>query len=201
MRTGCWTVIAQLADDAPAVVVSVPGNGRALDDLVAVLERAGMPPTFAGYTVDDSRGRREPTTLAVIEPPADRVATTPPSDFRVTAVLPVFNEADIVEAAITKLVDGGVDVVLVDNWSTDDTVARAQALGLGERLTLERFPPSGPTGTFDWQDLLHNSEAIAERRGGWITHQDVDEVRQRSLAGARAARRPLAGAPPRDTTR
>jgi hypothetical protein len=80
---------------------------------------------------------------------------------------------------VRTLVEQGVHVRLVDNWSTDDTVERAEALDLGPALTIERLPPDGPSETYDRELLLRNTERIAREIGeGWVIHQDVDEVRR-----------------------
>lgn len=137
-----------------------------------------MAPAFAGHTVNNDRDLLKRTSLVIVDRTRGVPVERAPDDFLVTAVLPAFNEADIVEHSIRRLVDQGIRVNLVDNWSTDGTAERADALGLGEMLTVERFPPTGPSATYDWRDILRNTERIAAELGrGWIIHQDVDEIR------------------------
>jgi glycosyltransferase involved in cell wall biosynthesis len=194
---GLLTALRRLAKRAVAVLVSTPervlvrgaedlgppANSAhvrewSLRELVALLGAAGLSPTFKGLTANNSRDRMKRTSLAIIEPPAARTIQSAPADFQATAVMTAFNEADIVAPAICALLDQGVDVHLVDNWSTDGTADAARALGTGDRLTVESFPPDGPSDTYDWELLLCNVETIAHRRGGWILHQDVDELRR-----------------------
>ncbi|MEA2150506.1 MAG: hypothetical protein QOD69_2336 [Solirubrobacteraceae bacterium] len=201
--SGLLVALSGLADHAAAILISTPDRLRvrgagdpgppgnrahvrewALDELCEVLATAGLEPAFAGYTINNDRDCEKKTSLAIVDRRHAGPIAPAPDDFRVTAVLPAYNEADVVEHAILTLVRQGVHVRLVDNWSTDDTVARAEALGLGDALTVERFPASGPSATYDWEALLHNTERIARELGdGWVIHQDVDEVRRSPWPG------------------
>ena len=71
----------------------------------------------------------------------------------------------MIEHSVRRLVAQGVEVRVVDNWSTDDTVARVEALGLGDRVQVERFPAAGPSATYDWATPLRNTERIAAELG------------------------------------
>ena len=77
------------------------------------------------------------------------------NSFRVIAIITAFNEGDIISPVIGHLVENGIDIYLIDNLSTDDTVEQAsQWLGRG-LLHIELFPqhltPSADSsGTFDW---------------------------------------------------
>ncbi|MBI5105820.1 MAG: glycosyltransferase family 2 protein [Solirubrobacterales bacterium] len=194
---GLLTALGELAEQAVAVLVSTPdralvrppgdlgppGNPAhvrewTLDELVALLGDGGLAPTFAGHTVNNSRDRLKRTSLCIVEARRHRTIAPAPPDFRVTAIVTAYNEGDVIESALRDLAAQGCHVHLVDNHSTDDTVARAQALGLGDRLTVERFPADGPTGTYDWEALLRNVEAVARRTGGWVMHMDADELRR-----------------------
>lgn len=108
----------------------------------------------------------------------------PPTNFRVTAVMTVYNEADILATSIRRLNQQGVDVFVVDNWSTDGSVEIAREfLGHGV-VEIDRFPRSGATGTYDWGALLGRVEEIAERlRSDWVIHHDVDEFRMSPWRG------------------
>jgi hypothetical protein len=175
--------MAEAMREAPLLVLTArAGDDRTPEGLAAVLGAAGLTPAFAGYTAGP--GGEKDTLLAIVEREDLRRIDRAPAGFKVTAILSAYNEGDIVEHAILRLVAEGVDVRLVDNWSTDDTVARAQALGLGDRLVIERFPPDGPSDTYDWERLLRNSERIAAEIGeGWVVHQDVDEIRSAPWRG------------------
>ncbi|MCI5151334.1 MAG: methyltransferase domain-containing protein, partial [Candidatus Electrothrix sp. MAN1_4] len=53
-------------------------------------------------------------------------------DFRVIALIAAYNEVDVISSVIGHLVDNGIEVYLIDNRSTDDTVKEASTwLGRG----------------------------------------------------------------------
>jgi SAM-dependent methyltransferase len=195
--------LRRLARDAEAILLSTPDRERVrgpldpgppqnpahvrewkLDELVALLDAGGLPPAFAGHTVNNDRQLLKRTSVAIVDGRRGGPIEPAPEDFAVTAVLPAFNEADVVEHSVRRLVAQGVCVHVVDNWSTDDTVARVEALGLGDRVRVERFPADAPSATYDWAALLRNTERIAADLGdGWVIHQDVDEVRESPWPG------------------
>ena len=107
--------------------------------------------------------------------------------FRVVAVIAAFNEGDIISAVISHLVENGVDVYLMDNHSTDDTVDQARGwLGRG-LLKIESFPQNSPfemPGTFDWTAILRRKEELAnELCANWFIHHDADEIRESPWPG------------------
>jgi hypothetical protein len=195
---GLLTALSGLADAAAAILVSTPDRVRvrgagdrgppanrahvrewALDELHELLRSGGLEPAFAGFTINNDRERKKETSLVIVDRARGGPLEPAPDDFRVTAVLSAYNDGDVVEHSVRALVEQGVHVRLVDNWSTDDTVERIQALDLGSALTIERVPPDGPSETNDRELLLRNTERIAREIGeGWVIHQDVDEVRR-----------------------
>jgi SAM-dependent methyltransferase len=200
---GLLRTLAAYVEHAPAALLSTPervlvrGDDDqgppanpahvrewALDELTALATAARLEPTFAGLTVDNDRDLEKKTSLLVLESEDRRRIEPAPTEFTVTAVVPAFNEADVIACTLRDLTAQGVHVHLVDNWSTDDTVARAEALGLGDMLTIERFPAGGPSETYDWEDLLRNAERLAaELDTDWVIHQDADEIRRAPWAG------------------
>src|SRR5258707_282662 len=98
-------------------------------------------------------------------------------EFRVIAIMSAFNEADIISSVIGHLVENRVDVYLIDNHSTDDTVAQAKRwLGKG-LLDIELFPKSEPADTFDWAAILRRKEELAMTlQADWFIHHDADEI-------------------------
>ena len=171
-------VLVRGADDQGPPANAAHVREWALDELTALTTAAGLPPTFAGLTVNNDRDLAKKTSLLVLEGEARRTIAPAPPEFTVTAVVPAYNEADVIEPVLRALDQQGVRIHLVDNWSTDDTVARAEALGLGDRLTVERFPHEGPSGTYDWEALLrHTEELAATLDTDWVLHQDADEIR------------------------
>jgi hypothetical protein len=108
---------------------------------------------------------------------------TPPSHFRVQALMAGFNEGDVLASSVTHLLRQGCHVHYLDNWSTDDTqmvLKRLQALH-PDHLTFETFPPDAPPRTFNWEDLLTKKKVLAETTSpafDWFIHVDPDELRE-----------------------
>jgi glycosyltransferase involved in cell wall biosynthesis len=98
------------------------------------------------------------------------------------AIIPAFNEDDILGAVVLHLKTEGCDVHVIDNWSTDNTVAVARQAG----AMVETWPSEAP-GFYDWTGLLKRIEEIAAAHPGrWIIFHDADEIRTApaQLAGA-----------------
>ncbi len=103
---------------------------------------------------------------------------------RVVAILPAYNEADVIGHAIEALVEEGVEVYLLDHGSTDDTVACAEPwLGRG-LLRIERFPQESGFSERNerelvWKDMLRRVEQVAhELRPDWAIFSNADEFRE-----------------------
>ena len=110
--------------------------------------------------------------------------------FRVIALVSAFNEGDVISRVIEHLVENGVDVYLLDNHSTDDTVMQAsQWLGRG-LLEIETFPGadndrySGAAERYDWTAILRRKEELARTlEADWFLHYDADEIRESPWGG------------------
>jgi hypothetical protein len=99
-------------------------------------------------------------------------------DLRIVALVAAFNEGDVIAQTIAHLIAGGVDVYLLDNGSTDNTVAQAAPfLGRG-LMKIERFVPGGGA-RFAWREILARKEELAEEiDADWFIHHDADELRE-----------------------
>lgn len=97
----------------------------------------------------------------------------------VCAIMSAYNEADVIHESIQKLIQQEVDVYLLDNGSTDDTVEIAnQFLGKG-LIKVERcvFTENGKE-VYDWTALLKRKEELARQLDyDWFMHVDADEIR------------------------
>lgn len=105
--------------------------------------------------------------------------------FRVIAIISTFNEADIIAAVIGHLVANGVEVYLIDNHSSDDTVDQAARwLGKG-LLQIELFPAERERAVkFEWAAILRRKEELASTlQADWFMHHDADEVRESPWPG------------------
>ena len=109
--------------------------------------------------------------------------------FRVVAIIAAFNEGDIISPVIGHLVENAIDVYLIDNHSTDDTIEQARRwLGRG-LLKIESFPHNSASvaqtaGLFDWSAILHRKEELAKQLcADWFIHHDADEIRESPWPG------------------
>ena len=104
--------------------------------------------------------------------------------FRVIAIMSAFNEGDIISSVIRHLVENDVEVYLLDDDSTDDTVEQArQWLGRG-LIGIETFPSAAGERNaaghmFQWARILERKEALAQTlTADWFIHHDADEIRE-----------------------
>jgi hypothetical protein len=82
------------------------------------------------------------------------------------------------------LIRQGLDVYVVDNWSTDATYELAkQFLGRGV-IGMERFPAKGPSPNFDLMTILKKEEQLSQKiSADWFIHHDCDEIRSSPWPG------------------
>jgi hypothetical protein len=100
---------------------------------------------------------------------------------KIVAMLQTYNEQRFVGDCIDHLAEQGISVYLVDNESTDDTVAMAERR-LGRNVigieTLAR------DGHFALRSQLRRKEELAQSLDAdWLIHQDADEFRVSPDAG------------------
>jgi hypothetical protein len=175
-----------------ALVLWLPGASA--DDAVALLERHGAehgsldrlevpePGVLAVLAGDEARAEAHARALGVHERP-----------FRALAVMPAFNEADVIFHAIGALVCEGVDVYLIDHESTDGTADAARPwLGRG-LVRIERFPeeagyPERNRKEMVWRDILRRvGEVTGEVPADWYLFVNADEFREAPWPGVTLA--------------
>ena len=101
---------------------------------------------------------------------------------RVVALLATYNEERFVGDCIEHLSHHGVETYLIDNESTDATVAVAERFDLAGCETAPR------TGVYAWRPLLERKEALAATLDAdWFMHLDADEIRLSPRAGVTLA--------------
>lgn len=95
---------------------------------------------------------------------------------RVVALLATHNERRFIELCLRHLREQGVDVYLIDNDSTDETVEIAERfLGRGV-VGIERLPRDD--GVFSLRTQLRRKEELTrELDADWFIHLDTDEMR------------------------
>lgn len=104
-----------------------------------------------------------------------------PESITCAALLAVRNEARHIRRILSVFITQGIDVVVIDNDSTDETAAICrQFLGEGV-LFMERL---AWTGCFDLSAQLAAKEAVAARLDhDWLIHTDADEWMQSPRPG------------------
>jgi len=98
----------------------------------------------------------------------------------VTAIVATYNEEDVIGVVLADLLGQGVHVHLLDQGSTDGTVAEAQALqGRGD-LRIERLDGDD----FSLTRIIRRKEALAaELDTDWVVNADADEFRESPWPG------------------
>lgn len=103
---------------------------------------------------------------------------------RIVAILPAYNEEDVIASVIRDYLEDGVEVYLIDNCSTDGTVEVAsEFLGQG-LLRIERFPDDAGGSErakkeYMWGEILRRNESLAAELGAdWYIRADADEFRE-----------------------
>jgi glycosyltransferase involved in cell wall biosynthesis len=186
--------LAQWSNECPYMLISTPDRDRVrgygdsgppanpahvrewnADEFDALLTRHGFGPRLLGHTINTQRHCVKSTILALTGGEAGW--RTAPA-LRVLAIVNVYNEADIIGETIHHLLRQGIDVLAVDNWSTDDSPAQLAALAAANpRVRVVRFP-AAPSAQYEWKPLLENVETEAAASGyDWIIHNDADELR------------------------
>ena len=179
--------LRRLLDRAQFALLSIaPEAEPASAELDRRLTDAGLRAPFLGLTATDNRGYAKRTTLAVLESQTGPVPErrTAPDEFRVVALMAVYNEADVIEASIGALTSEGVEVYVLDNWSTDGSFELVQRLlGLGV-IGHELFPESGPPERMASRELHRRmGELSTSLPADWFVHVDADERRRSPWAG------------------
>jgi SAM-dependent methyltransferase len=197
--TGLLQTLKYCLEHAPLIILSTPERDlvRGLSDMGPptnpahvrewnrkefsnLLEAASFDVAFVGLTYNNDRDWEKKTILSLLH--GKRVSCKKievPKSFRVVAFMTSYNEEDIIFNSVSRLIRSGVDVYLIDNWSTDKTVAAVEPL-LGHGLIkIERFPESGSTGYYDWRRLLSRIEELSHSiPSSWFIHHDIDEIRE-----------------------
>jgi glycosyltransferase involved in cell wall biosynthesis len=94
---------------------------------------------------------------------------------RVIALLAAYNEERFIGPCLENHIKQGLDVYLIDNGSTDQTVAVAECYLDHGLIALETFPRQG---MYSWEPLLARKEELAATLDAdWFVHVDADEIR------------------------
>lgn len=108
---------------------------------------------------------------------------------RVVAILATYNEERFIAGCLEHLFRQGIEAYLIDNCSTDQTVAIAERYLSRGLIAIETFPRAG---MYSWRPILERKEQLAAIfEADWFMHVDPDEIRlpprsDRTLAQALA---------------
>ena len=94
---------------------------------------------------------------------------------KIVAILASYNEQKFIRSCLEHYLEQGIEVYLLDNDSTDDTLAIAREY-LGRNLIgIERIPRQG---MYQWRKILMRKEQLADEiEADWLMHADPDEIR------------------------
>ena len=150
-----------------------------LSDLDHLLKAEGLTSEFIGLTASDDVSFEKSTILAVItrDTVFGSTGVKTPSNFRVVAFMAAYNEEDIVVQSIKQWTDQGINVHILENWSTDSTYDLAKQMEAQLPVTVERFPSEGPSQYFNWGAMLERIESLSrEIKADWFVRRGADEV-------------------------
>jgi hypothetical protein len=144
----------------------------------------GFQPEFTGLARSSLEIVQPDLAVAVHRHGAPAELPAAPPDFRTVAIVCAYNEADVIGSTIRHLVDQGLEVVLVDNWSTDDTVDIVTENAGDRLLDVVKHPQAGPSDEWALRDMLGRVEALAvDLAPAWVIRNDADEQRWAPWAG------------------
>jgi glycosyltransferase involved in cell wall biosynthesis len=100
-------------------------------------------------------------------------ASTPMTELKIIGLMVVYNEADIVDQSIAHMTKQGIPMVVIDNGSTDGSLAIEQGF-LGKGVLEVRVVPPDPY--YDLKRVLNEAYALALNYSpDWLVRVDADE--------------------------
>jgi glycosyltransferase involved in cell wall biosynthesis len=104
---------------------------------------------------------------------------------RVVAMLATYNEERFIEGCLDHMIAQNVAVYLIDNGSSDQTVAIAQRYFGRGLIGFESLPRAD---MYSWRPLLERKEQLARTLDAdWFINLDADEIRLPSRSGSTLA--------------
>jgi glycosyltransferase involved in cell wall biosynthesis len=187
--------LGRIAQKAPFLMLSTPSRDRGgnlnygstsdphrahewtLDEFCSLLDRSRIPPFLSGYVTNTSANDTSTSNLVISGTQAGAgSAISRPS---ITAIIHCFNEADIISETIRHLIEQGIKVVAIDNWSQDGTYETLiQMRNRSDLIEVLRFPET-PRLEYLWHEQLKETERLAQcLDSDWFLHHDADERRE-----------------------
>ncbi len=155
------------------------------EELYSLLDFYSFNTVFSGYTANNNVDLRKRTILKVLGQnesilnPAKIPHQKISDDFNVVAIIPVYNESNILEQTLQHFVDQGIEFYIIDNWSTDNSIEIAkQFIGKG-LVGWEKFPQSERPEYYQWEHILTRIQQLGgELDADWIILNDADVYRK-----------------------
>ncbi|WP_054834606.1 glycosyltransferase family 2 protein [Methanobrevibacter arboriphilus] len=148
-----------------------------LNDFYQLLAIHDLNPYSIGYTRNNNYTNEKNVFLSIF---GKETAIKKVPNVSCLAIISTFNEKDIILEVVYHLLNQGVDVHVMDNWSTDDTYRiLVNEYQNNKRVTISRVPLEKPKHKqYKWHDILSHKEKIAiDSDYDWIIHHDADEIR------------------------
>jgi SAM-dependent methyltransferase len=147
-------------------------------ELIRFLTSSGFDHiSFCGHTINTDFHRAKATSLVISGRETARPCPAP-EEFRVAAVLHLYNESDIIAETVHHLASQDIEIHAFDNWSQDGTYQILEDLcsqGLVNQVA--RFPNKA-TDQYSWAEQLQFTAAYGRQiSADWIMHHDADELR------------------------
>lgn len=174
LRMGVTQAPISLLTGRPGEAVS----RASVDSFRRELEDQGLTPEFVGRARRDGVAPPD-TAVAIFRGPSPPTIEVSPASFKAVAIIFAYNEEDVIDQTIRHLIENGVGVYLVDNWSTDTTAERALRYENDGLVGYERFPLEGRPNSFQLERLCGRLEELALTvDADWVVFNDADEFRQ-----------------------
>lgn len=167
----------------PSIFLSTPNNIKSLSesswsisDLKEELNRLGFKGGFYGYIPRELY--EEKTEILYIGGKLSNFSHKN-KELKICAIISTSNEEDIIEQVCKYLLSQNVDVHVIDNWSTDQTLNIVKKLSENDRrITYEIFPEKD-IKQHTWFDMLARKvEYSLSNEYDWYIHYDADEMRE-----------------------
>lgn len=144
------------------------------DEFYSLIKKYKFKDFMIGYVANNMNFYKD--TILMLT--GKNIYSKPEKKLKVLAIVTLFNEIDIIEEVINHLINEGVDVKVVDNWSNDGSYEKVKQISEeNSRISVVRFPDS-PPNFYEWGKLLKNTERLSkETEYDWIIHYDADEIR------------------------
>lgn len=153
-----------------------PAEGVAtwtLEEWSSLFASRGLRPLLHGHT--RSLSSSEARTSQVLFVPG-RFDWQPARPIRAVAYVPCYNEVDIIDTTVARLLEQGLYVHIVDNWSTDGSLELLRERYQGNsHVELTRWPDQ-PSPHHQWYAMLdHIDRHSASSDFDWILLVAADE--------------------------